>query len=60
MHGFETRTGPYGLTGLAGNCSLKWFFKRKKPKIIFLLWTSRTMVKPHGFLNQTRVFWFLP
>ena len=60
QQGFETRTGPYGPTGLTGNRSLKRFFKHKKPEIIFLLWTSQTAVKPHGFLTRTRVFRFLP
>ena len=29
--GFETRTGPYGMTGLTGNRSLRRFFNFQNP-----------------------------
>ena len=56
---FKIQTGSYGRTGITGNRSSFQFFKLIKPKIVFLLRTSRTAVKPCGFLNRKRVFLFL-
>ena len=57
-HGFEIRTGLAGRTAEIGNRPSFRFFKLSKPEILNFQWNFRPAIKPPGFQNRTRVWWF--